>query len=62
MTTDPDFVIRTWRNLNIPISPGSLVTLGYPHPMTEAEWEQFAAVWETMKPGLVSGDAKGSDA
>lgn len=55
-TTDPFIAYRTWRNVCIPLAPGSLATVGYPHPLTEAEWEQFARVWETMKPGLVSDD------
>ena len=39
--------------LSIPVSPGVAAELLLPQPMSEDDWEQFMAVLEAMKPGIV---------
>ena len=39
--------------LSIPLEPYKDAELDLPQPMTEANWQQFMAVLEAMKPGLV---------
>jgi hypothetical protein len=44
---------RPGYRLDIPISPGVVIPMMVPLPMTPDEWDQLHAVLAAMRPGLV---------
>lgn len=38
----------------VPVGPGRMIRFAGPFPLTGAEWDQFLALLEVFRPGLVA--------